>query len=415
MTAEFHHNGARTMDQGQIRAPAWFRYGAIALATAVLCSCTSSKPEYRVAHSSGANIRGQSPEPASSQIRFMPAETPSHLTADQISQARRLPDGFQPAPCGPGDCLCCNNAPIRGPNDEYLCDGGDYGLPVGVRADWRIEGLEPQDTIAHYDTVDGRTVVTPSNKLCIYAPRFAAVRQVIDLRAYARYDAAAGAIQPVSPARIDEQEEAASSLAQLEPSIHRVNQPPGLLRDRKQPGELDRDRRLAATIGTLAPYANLQIVRSGEFIGEDRVKIARASLAAITWAGDQAAQVLLNSQRAHAEVSVQSPGTIYHLREPNNPKLRLVKLASTGVAAPGDEVEFTLRFDNVGDRVIGNVTIVDNLTTRLEYVPDSQKSSLPANFTTEPNEGESLILRWEIIEPLQPRQGGVLQFRARVR
>ena len=57
-------------------------------------------------------------------------------------------------------------------------------------------------------------------------------------------------------------------------------------------------------------------------------------------------------------------------RRPDNPRLRLIKLASCGHAQPGEEIEFTLRFDNIGDQTIGNVTIVDNLTTRLEYVPE---------------------------------------------
>ena len=30
----------------------------------------------------------------------------------------------------------------------------------------------------HYDTIDGRRVVEPSNKVCVYAPRFSSVRQV---------------------------------------------------------------------------------------------------------------------------------------------------------------------------------------------------------------------------------------------
>ena len=38
----------------------------------------------------------------------------------------------------------------------------------------------------------------------------------------------------------------------------------------------------------------------------------------------------------------------------------------TQFANPGDEVDFTLRFDNVGNQPIGNVTIVDDLTGRLE-------------------------------------------------
>jgi uncharacterized repeat protein (TIGR01451 family) len=90
-------------------------------------------------------------------------------------------------------------------------------------------------------------------------------------------------------------------------------------------------------------------------------------------------------------------------------------LASCGHALPGEEVEFTLRFDNVGEQVIGNVTIVDNLSTRLEYIPESAKSSVDANFVTEPNKSGSTILRWEIKDPVEPGEGGILRFRVKVR
>jgi uncharacterized repeat protein (TIGR01451 family) len=403
-----------------LSAPVWFRYGLIALAMLTLCSCTAPQPKYRVADG-GTTFRGQSPDnaPSASRVRVVPSELPTHLTDRQIQQAQCLPEGFQAAPCNHSGCGCSSGCQeygaIRGPNDEYLCDGGDHGLPVGVLADWTITGLESEDTVAHYDTVDGRTIVTPSNKLCIYAPRFAAVRQVVNPVGYARYDAAGGALQQIGARPLNENEEAAASVAERKPIIDRTKQPPSLLRERQQGGELARDRRAAAIIGSLAPYANFEIIRSGTLTGEDRVKLARASLAALTWTSNQAAQVVIDRRRAQAVVSVQSPGTIYHLLEPNSPKLRLCKLASKGAAVPGEEIEFTLRFDNIGDRVIGNVTIADNLTTRLEYVPDSQKSSLEANFSTTPNDGESHVLRWEIIEPLQPGHGGVLQFRARVR
>ena len=396
-----------------VRAPAWFRYGVVAAAAIIMCSCRAPAADYRVAQSSGpqssgpvlsprATVRLQSPSPAPQPVAPGSATCPPG-------------GGCLPIPGGCNGCRVCMQDGLPGPRDEYLCDGGDYGVAVGVRANWQIDGLEQEDAIAHYDTIDGRTVVTPSNRVCIYAPRFAAVRQVVDLRAVARYDHLVGAVQQIAPVRIDEREEASTSLASLEPTIHRVQEPPSLLRERQQGGELARDRRAAVTLGTLAPYADVQLIRSGEAVGVDVMRIARSSLAAITWAGDQAAQVVLDSRRAHAEVSVQSPGTIYHVFEPNNPRLRLVKLASTDAALPGEEVEFTLRFDNIGDRVIGNVTIVDSLSTRLEYVPDSQKSTVKADFSTEQNEGGSLILRWEIVEPVQPGEGGVLQFRCRVR
>jgi uncharacterized repeat protein (TIGR01451 family) len=296
-----------------------------------------------------------------------------------------------------------------------LCDGGDDGLPVGVRQDWTVEGLEQEDTIAHYDTVDGRTVVTPSNRVCIYAPRFGVVRRVTDLRLYARYDRADGFGQNVSPAKIDEKEEAVKSLALLEPSIQRARQPSSLLLERQQVGQFDRQRRVAEFDGLLAPYANLQIIRTGTVSDEQRAFVARSSLAAISWAGDQGPQVVLDSKQAQATVSEKQVGVVYRLNEPNKPRLRLLKLASRSSARPGEVVEFTLRYDNIGNREIGNVTIVDNLTTRLEYVPDSAKSSLPASFSTEPNDHGSVVLRWEIRDPLDAGKGGILQFKCKVK
>jgi hypothetical protein len=65
--------------------------------------------------------------------------------------------------------------------------------------------------------------------------------------------------------------------------------------------------------------------------------------------------------------------------------------------------------------LIGNVTIMDSLTGRLEYVADSAQCSKRANFMSDYNEADSLILRWEILEPMQPGDGGVIRFRCRVR
>jgi uncharacterized repeat protein (TIGR01451 family) len=472
-----HHN-ARPASPAYQPTPTWLRCAIVAAAMIVLCSCTAAQPEYRIAETTtirgqspeiivhtgsevhlvnDPNIKPalheQPPaanEGQASQVRLASAESTAqqtkHRTPAELKQPLSiLPASeqpvqpaaagqekptfedaqLQPASCPApspatadayhGTCACTNNCPVLGPHDEYLCDGGDYGFPAAVTADWHIEGLEQEDTIAHYDTIDGRTIVTPSNKLCIYAPRFAAVRQVIDVREYDRYAAVGGTLQRITPAPLADRETPIAALAQSKVNVDRSKQPPSLLRERQHPGELDRDRRVEESVGSLAPYANLQIVRTGELIGTDIVKVARSSLAAITWAGDQAAQVVLDKRRAQAEVSVQSPGTIYHLFEPNNPKLRLIKLASKSAAQPGEEVEFTLRFDNIGDRVIGNVTIADNLTTRLEYIEGSQKPSLPADFSTQANQGESLVLRWELKDPLPKHEGGVLRFRCRVR
>ena len=103
------------------------------------------------------------------------------------------------------------------------------------------------------------------------------------------------------------------------------------------------------------------------------------------------------------------------VESPNGNRMRIVKLASRTDALPGEIVEFTLRFDNVGVETVGNVTIIDNLTARLEYVPESSLSTVDAEFFSQLNENGSLVLRWEIAEPLAPGEGGVIRFQCRVR
>jgi len=418
--------------------PAWFRYGVVAAATLILCSCRAAVP------SQSTVTNSQRPAPSTGQqekiayIRDQPIQQASHsghpdsnltqpdvVTALYVADVNAAPVNVEPAFHG-AECTCptcqvpangtcaCESGGI-GPADEYLCDGGDYGLPAAVRRDWQVDGLEQEDTVAHYDTVDGRTVVTPSNRVCIYAPRFGVVRRVVDLHEYARFDMPGNFEQQMSLSRIDESEEVATALNQLEPTINRAEQPASLLGEQQKLGALAQEVQLVEFDGSLAPYADLSIVRAGTVSNDEKALVAEAVQAAITWSGDQAAQITLDSRKAQAEVSLKQAGVVYHQDKPNNPKLRLLKLASTGAALPGEEVEFTLRFDNIGNRVIGNVTIVDNLTTRLEYVPDSAKASVDANFTAIPNSNGSAVMRWEIIDPVEAGQGGILQFKCRVR
>jgi len=104
-----------------------------------------------------------------------------------------------------------------------------------------------------------------------------------------------------------------------------------------------------------------------------------------------------------------------HIESDKDPTLNVVKTANVIAARPGDEVEFMIRFDNISSRKIGNVTLMDNLTRRLEYVEGSSECTLKSEFKSEVNDAQSLALRWEIIEPVEPGTGGVIRFRCRVR
>ena len=144
--------------------------------------------------------------------------------------------------------------------------------------------------------------------------------------------------------------------------------------------------------------------------------LARGAQAAITWSHVQAVQIILDRKGAMAVVQNQNAETVYTVDEPPaNPKLRIIKLASTSDALPGEEVWFTIRFDNVGNQMIGNVTIIDSLSTRLEYVEGSAQCSREATFSTQPNEGDSLVVRCELAQPLDVGKGGIIRFCCRVR
>jgi uncharacterized repeat protein (TIGR01451 family) len=163
------------------------------------------------------------------------------------------------------------------------------------------------------------------------------------------------------------------------------------------------------------PYEDFLYIRSGVMQVEEKPIIAQRAEAAIQWTGNQGLQVTLNGRRATPIVSEEHAVEVYEVDVPNHPCLQICKIASTDNAKPGELVDFTIRFDNVGDQKMGNVTIVDNLTTRLEYVPGSERTSLKTTFSTQPNEAGSLVLRWEIVPPLAPGQGGVIRFTCRVR
>jgi uncharacterized repeat protein (TIGR01451 family) len=213
----------------------------------------------------------------------------------------------------------------------------------------------------------------------------------------------------------DRSQPVASSLQRHAALINLAKMPPILFRQRQQAGEIENLQAMMEIYDSLAAYSNLQLIRLGQVDNREEALVRRSALAAIVWAGDQAPQVEFDNRAAQAEMGIRQAGVIYQTNGPESPRLRLVKLASTGFAQLGEEIEFTLRYDNTGDQQIGNVTIVDNLATRLEYVPGSARSTADATFVATPNTGGSTMLRWEIQAPLDAGQGGILQFRARVR
>lgn len=379
---------------------------ALALATlcCLLCSCSSVPP-----------VRSPlGPE--------MVGTPPSAAVQEAIDKTPNVP--IEPA------CACCQGTPlpqgcnspwappgIAGPwpHDEYLLDGGDRDIQVNFDGRGDVRGLELEDTVAIYDTLDDYRCVEPSNRVCLYAPRFAAVRKVDSLVQNLQNDQPIGVEAPVIPHLNREDQLATTAVQPLQPVGHIATRHPSL--ERVQEGVIPAVSRLPimALDGGFATYENLLIMRQGIFEDAERALLLESIQAALVWTHNAAVQVVLDGRAAVSVTGDQRVQATFRVDEPNHPCLRVIKVASTKTARPGETVDFTIRFDNTGDQTIKHVTLIDNLTTRLEYVPGSAQSSRPAEFNTEVNEGDSLVLRWEFVDPLPAGAGGLVRFHCRVR
>ena len=162
------------------------------------------------------------------QYTDLPSEAYTGHPGDGVTEPGYVPEFMDPGanlgmPAAP-PCPCATFGPwkppgISGPwpHDEYICDGGPQGGGVKVRADWRLDGLQAEDTIVHYDTIDGRTIVEPSNRVCIYAPRFAAVRKMDVPFANDQWAGLVRIDQPIKPSSADESQPPVTSAQDIEP------------------------------------------------------------------------------------------------------------------------------------------------------------------------------------------------------
>jgi uncharacterized repeat protein (TIGR01451 family) len=171
---------------------------------------------------------------------------------------------------------------------------------------------------------------------------------------------------------------------------------------------------IRAAVDRLKPYENFSIIRCGQLIEAEMPYVAQSAEAALVWTTAQGVDVMIGRQQAVVLKGDKRAQATYGY-EPGKPCLRICKVASAHSAKPGEIIEFTLRFDNVGEQPVGNVTIVDNLTTRLELVEGSGQCSKDAKFFSEANKEGSLILHWEITNPINPGEGGIARFKCVVR
>ena len=287
---------------------------------------------------------------------------------------------------------------------------------VQVDTDFNVMGLQTEDTIGHFDTLDGRRIVTPSNRVAIYAPRFGAVGRV-DGVYKANLNLPVGAFEEKTPI--------ASARSADDPTTTKQNLAiKRYAASKRASGFIDQTRgvlsnnvtHLFGIRNTFEAYEDLSLIRFGKFSSAETARLRLGLMSASVWEDKLGLQVTVKKAQPVIVRDVKTVEQLLSIKSDDGTAiLRVTKIASKIAARAGDFVEFTIRYDNLSGKKIGNVTIIDNLTRRLEYVPKSSESSLKADFINERNEADSLMLRWEIIDPVEPHSGGVIRFKCRVR
>ena len=299
--------------------------------------------------------------------------------------------------------------------DEYICDGGDDGAPVHYHG-LDMQGLETEDTVVEFHDNHGQRRVQPSNKICIYAPRFASVSSATAPIASTQIAKVAGAHDGLAlggfnaKMRIDENRH----VDQLE-AMRLRTRASGL--DHEQTDNVFDATQSAAVHAKLVNlYEARKFITDGLYVTDEQPIIADGMAAAGAWSRDLFPIVSASDITGQQVSTVTKVEAYTGVEDPRGPgQLRVVKLADKSVAEIGDTIEFTIRIDNLGGLELKEVVLVDNLTPRLEYIDGSATNTIDGELLVEDNGEGSQKLTFRLAEPLKGKTGGVLKFQCLVR
>lgn len=286
-----------------------------------------------------------------------------HLPGEKM-----LPQPGQ-APWVPWACYALQD-PLLGRQSpaDYLSvyDGGDSKLRAGYDNTGRLRGLDPSDTVAEYVDSKGRPRVVPSNRVALCLPRYVILKTETGL---------------------------ASQTVAFGPGSAHVSQERAVFSGRLPFLEHTQPLHLESAANRLKP-SGTQFTAGTAITGDVN--------------GLQVSAALRSTNTLDGSCPPPTSPT------PDRP-LRIIKWPDKKGCNIGEVVMFSLQYTNHGSQPITNLVVSDSLTTRFEYVPGSQKSDREARFTTQANEAESSILRWEFPGALQPGETGLITFQVRVR
>jgi uncharacterized repeat protein (TIGR01451 family) len=308
---------------------------------------------------------------------------------------REVPQAELAAVAIPGTVLCMGDAglpppaappnlpiatwqwfdPILGPKkplEEILSDGGDIGPRVGIDPEGKLGGLDPTDTAAEYRYGNSARRVVISNRVCMFSPRFAVLRQEW---------------QPVADVAAIIPMRAQTALAQAV-LLNRVRW--------DEEWNATAPRGFVTKVGVRGTQGRIGPAELDRIIGPAAIGMVEG--------------VRVKATVVEAESATQ----VSNCCRPDQP-LVVTKYTDTKTPNVGDIVTVMLKYENYGTKPIRDVIVADSLASRLEYIPGSAQADRPVVFTIQANEVFSAVLRWEVKGELLPGQSGLIRFQMRVR
>ncbi len=299
--------------------------------------------------------------------------------------------------------------------DEYLFDGGDRAYPI-TRDPYQITGLDTEDTIAQFDDDEGHTKIKKTNRVAIYAPRFGSVVMVSGPNSDTLVDKIHGHVVAQGGVNLRNRTVTETQAQNLDTGRMQTRLRANGVGTDIVTDTLNRGQGRAVSINVMNTHESLARLRNGQMEDSLRLTQIQGMAFAEIWTRKQNPVIEGHASSASQSKTVQVQAD-YTGVEDNGKRgdLRLLKTADKGVAAIGDIVTFTITYENRGDRPLTKVSIIDNLTPRLEYIAESTTTDRPGKVEAEDNGEGSVILRFILDEALPGRTKGTVTFQARVR
>ena len=300
--------------------------------------------------------------------------------------------------------------------EELICNGGQTDT---VRRDMPGDaggGYEPESAKARFLDSNGFRRTKPTNSTCIYSPRFAAVRTATVPHLETSIDGLAGTQDTVRTGQMRNRLALDEKRQQTAVGGLRIDSRSSGIIKTVSEAVFDHDAGPRLHQGRVALMQGYAFFSDGVIRLRERAVIGELTLAAKEWSHDLGAMIVgTNAAGEQLQARVKADG-LTGVEETAGPgELRIVKCADQGTANSGDEITFTIRFDNLGGQELCDVEILDNLSPRLEFLPESFEKTIAGTLNQEVYGGNATRLFFTLDAPLAGKSGGTITFKCRVR